>query len=370
MKSEFKLQTENLDTSNLANYLGNFVPIKSLSPENLKELADKSELMALSKGRYAFKQGEKLESICYLLRGSVEIIAEGGNFRVVEAGSTAALLPLEQSSVHRLSARARTDAEIIKIDSNLLDIMLTWQQSGGYEVQSIDSSAEDEDSDDWMSRLLQAKVFHKIPPANIQSIFMRMEARHFIAGDTVIKQGAQGDSFYIIREGRCQVIRQTRKNPEGVVLANLNAGDNFGEEALISGGKRNASIIMVADGVLMHLNKVDFLELMNEPVMRWLAYQEAQKLICEGAVWIDVRLPAEYQSRHFQGSVNIPLPILRLKLAKLDPAKTYIAYCDTGRRSSTATYILNQSGYSAAVLQEGLNSVPPEDLDCQNSSVA
>jgi rhodanese-related sulfurtransferase len=191
----------------------------------------------------------------------------------------------------------------------------------------------------------------------IQKIFMKMEAQHFQRGDSVIQQGDEGEHFYLIREGKCEVVRKTRKNPEGVTLARLGVGDNFGEEALISGGKRNASIIMLTDGVLMSLSKTDFLELMNEPLLNWVNYSEAKEIANGKGIWVDVRLPAEFQSQHLDGSVNIPLPLLRSKVEKLEKNKKYIIYCDTGRRSSTATYLLTENGFEAYVLKEGLNSV-------------
>jgi rhodanese-related sulfurtransferase len=40
----------------------------------------------------------------------------------------------------------------------------------------------------------------------------------------------------------------------------------------------------------------------------------------------------------------------------LDRESPYIVYCDTGRRSSAAAFILNQNGFQSAVLKGGLNS--------------
>ncbi|WP_455210185.1 cyclic nucleotide-binding domain-containing protein [Kaarinaea lacus] len=343
--------------------LSDLVPIKSLSPDHCQELANKSELVTLPQGRFLFKSGDPSERIIYLLAGQVELQNDKGESRVIVGGSKASKLPLEQAKVYRASALAKTEVTFIKVDPNLLDIMLTWEQSGGYEVQELaGSEGISVEEDDWMSRILQAKVFHKIPPANIQSIFMKMEAMHFKAGESVIKQGEDGDRFYILREGKCKVIRKTRQKPEGVVLAVLGAGDNFGEEALISGGKRNASVVMATDGVLMSLTKADFLELMNEPILQRLNYNEAKQITGEGGVWIDVRLPSEFQARHLPNSINIPLPLLRNKLDKLDADRQYIVCCDTGRRSSTATYLLTQNNFNAYVLENGLQGVPNEAL--------
>lgn len=344
--------------------LADLVPIKSLSPDHCQELAGKSELCKLDKGKYLFKEGDQAERIIYVVSGQVELFTGNGPRRLVAGGTKASKLPLDQSKIHQWSAMSKSEVSYIKVDPNLLDIMLTWEQSGGYEVQELKSDVGVEvEDDDWMSRILQAKVFHKIPPANIQSIFMKMEAVHCVAGEAVIKQGDEGEHFYIIREGQCQVLRRTRKNPEGVALATLNVGDNFGEEALISGGKRNASVVMATDGVVMRLAKTDFLELMNEPLLNWVSFGDGKSLAQEGAVWIDVRLPSEFQSRHLTGSVNLPLPILRSKLDKLDAERKYIVCCDTGRRSSTATYLLTQHNIDAYVLENGLQMVAAEEFE-------
>jgi len=207
------------------------------------------------------------------------------------------------------------------------------------------------------------KYFTEFHPANIQSIFIRLETHHFKAGEAVIRQGEEGEHFFIIRDGQCRVIRKTRKNPEGMILAKLKAGDNFGEEALISGGKRNASIVMDTDGVLMSLSKTDFLELLNDPLLKWITYPEGRGMVADGALWIDVRLPAEYQAKCIKNSVNIPLPLLRIKLGKLDPERRYLMYCDSGRRSSIATYLLSQHGIDAYVLQDALENVPTSEME-------
>ncbi|HEY5602833.1 MAG TPA: cyclic nucleotide-binding domain-containing protein [Gammaproteobacteria bacterium] len=335
--------------------LSDLVPIKALSPDHLQELASKSSLCEVAEGRTLFKNGDVAERIIYVLEGQVQLTTESGISRQVAGGSKMAKLPLEQGKVHQYTAVAKSNVKFIKVDPNLLDIMLTWEQSGGYEVQEIDDNSSNDD--DWMSRILQAKVFQRIPPANIQKIFMKMEAHHFKKGDTVIQQGDEGGHFFLIREGKCEVARKTRKNPEGVTLARLGVGDNFGEEALISGGKRNASIVMLTNGVLMSLSKTDFLELMNEPLLNWVSFPEAKEIANGQGIWVDVRLPAEFQSQHLNGSVNIPLPLLRSKVDKLEKHKKYIIYCDTGRRSSTATYLLTENGFEAYVLKDGLNSV-------------
>src|SRR5690606_32810768 len=121
--------------------------------------------------------------------------------------------------------------------------------------------------------------------------FMRMQPVKFSAGDEVIKQGEDGDYFYIITEGKCTVTRETPTNKAGIKLAELGVGDSFGEEALISDAKRNATITMKTDGQLMRLAKEDFKTLLNEPMLNWVNKEAAEKIIADGGKWLDVRLP-------------------------------------------------------------------------------
>jgi len=203
--------------------------------------------------------------------------------------------------------------------------------------------------------LLQTKAFHKIPPANIQAIFMRMQQINYTSGDVILKQGAEGDYFYVLTRGQAVVTRETPLSKEGIKLAELQVGDTFGEEALISDAKRNATVTMASDGAVMRLGKDDFKKLLNEPMLDWLSQEEAEKIVAEGGKWLDVRLPSEYDNQHMDGAVNIPLYFIRLKINTLDHDTKYVVCCDTGRRSSAGAYILNERGYQAYVLRGGIN---------------
>ncbi len=69
-------------------------------------------------------------------------------------------------------------------------------------------------------------------------------------------------------------------------------------------------------------------------------------LINEGAVIVDVRSKAEYQSGHIRGSVNIPLDQLGNNLARLKDKNTpIITCCASGMRSASAKSILLSRGY-------------------------
>ncbi|MEM9208682.1 MAG: cyclic nucleotide-binding domain-containing protein, partial [Pseudomonadota bacterium] len=300
-------------------------------------------------------EGDTEKRTIYVVSGTLELLDQGEVIELVEGESDAARNPVAPVFPRRFSARARDRVQYISIDSDLLDVMLTWDQTGTYEVSELQGAAE-VGGDDWMTILLQAKAFHKIPPANIQAIFMRMQQINYKGGDVVVKQGTEGDYFYVLTRGKCLVTRETPLNKDGIRLAELTVGDTFGEEALISDAKRNATVTMLTDGSVMRLGKEDFNKLLNEPMLNWVSYADAESLIQGGAQWLDVRLPSEFENHHLEGSINIPLYFIRLKLGTLDPDRNYIMCCDTGRRSSAGAYILSERGYKAHVLEGGIAS--------------
>jgi CRP-like cAMP-binding protein len=335
--------------------LKTFSPLDGLKAENLHALARKTQVRELGAGRVLFKEGDSDKRTFYLVDGQIELRADDRLMGVIKSGTAEARAPLAPGLPRKFTARAATDVEYIVIDSDLLDVLLTWDQTGQYEVSELGSGGESLDvTGDWMTTLLQTKAFHRIPPANIQAIFMRMQRINYRARDVVIKQGTEGDYFYVVVAGRCVVTRETPLNKEGIKLAELGPGDSFGEEALIAEAKRNATVTMVADGTLMRLGKADFQTLLNEPLLQWVDPEKAREIVAKGGKWLDVRLPSEFQNFRIDDAVNIPLYFIRLKLNALDKNTQYVVCCDTGRRSSAAAYILSERGFDAYVLKGGL----------------
>jgi len=331
-----------------------FSPLEGLKGDNLYSLIKTVSLHEAKKGETLFKKGDTEKLAVYVLSGTIELKEGNEVIQTITGGTAEALNPISPMLPRHQTAVAADTVEYFTIDSELLDVTLTWDQTGIYEVDDFRFVQAREDGD-WMTALIQHRIFQKLPPANIQTIFARLQQVNCKAGDTVIKQGDEGEYFYVINRGRCTVIRETALDPEGILLAELTVGDTFGEEALISEGKRNATVTMQTDGALMRLGKDDFKNLLAEPILEWLDHDEARDVVAAGGQWLDVRLPSEFDAFHEDGAVNIPLYLLRLRLHTLDSETKYVVYCDTGQRSSVAAFMLSENGFQAVVVKGGLN---------------
>ncbi|NNJ94569.1 MAG: cyclic nucleotide-binding domain-containing protein, partial [Halobacteria archaeon] len=324
--------------------------MNALSEERFAEIAAKVVIEVVKSGRYLFRKGDRDDRTIYLLEGKVDLIdAEHKVTGEVVAGSDASRHPMVHQQPRPVSARVAKKAVIAWIDSRVLDAYLTWDQFNTAEVVELEA----DETGDWMSRLLKIDTFSKLPPSKLQGLLMRMKPFPVEKGDVVISQGEEGDYFYTVHEGRCRVTRREEDGTEQV-LAELGGGDSFGEEALVSAVRRNATITMLTDGQLMRLAKQDFDELLKTQHLRYIHFQAAAKLVVEGAVWLDVRTPDEYAGGSLDDSVNLPLVSLRNELPELVFNTSYVICCDTGQRSDSAAFVLGQKGFDVYVLKGGI----------------
>lgn len=70
---------------------------------------------------------------------------------------------------------------------------------------------------------------------------------------------------------------------------------------------------------------------------------DAKTKISKGAVLIDVRTPAEYNTSHIDGAFNLALE--KIESIDLDKEKVIIVYCRSGSRSKEAADALIAMGY-------------------------
>lgn len=330
-------------------------PIHALSPDNFEEIARRTYVEELPAGRILYTQNDQIRFRYYLLSGEVTIINTQGQSSVLSAENDYSRYPMTSHASPGMKVMAKTNISYICVDNDLLDVLLTWDQSKNYMVKELHQSEEIDDEQDWMTKILCSRIFQRIPPTNIQAMFMRMREISVVMGEVIIKQGEPADFYYILQKGTAEVRRYVAETGREVKLAALKPGEGFGEEALLADTSRSATVMMSSDGVLMKLSGVDFNELLKEPAVEKITLDDALKLQQQGAVLLDVRLETERQIASLPGSINIPLFMLRYKSNTLDTAKKYISYCETGRRSLAAAFLLQERGFEAYVVEGGLN---------------
>lgn len=334
-----------MPTSKEAELLKTRVPINALSDNDRAALLEKISVKHIKRGEYLFRQGDTDSKNVYLLSGRVDLLRDNKVVDTIADDLETARFALAHQFPRKFSARAKEPVKFVSIDSQLLSGLLT-------PTQTESNSVADED---WMTQLLRSSVVQHIPPANIQNVMMRMERVEVKAGDEVVKQGDEGCYFFLIHKGHCVVTRKHDNHSEAEELARLGAGDNFGEEALLSDKLRGCSVTMLTDGVLFRLGKEDFTAFIKRPLTKVVDYEEACKIVEAGGIWLDVRDSAEHQRDGMDGSINIPLHSLRFQIGNLATDRQYVVYCADGNQSAVAAFLLFERDVKAVVLKDGVD---------------
>lgn len=337
--------------------LAHLQPLASLGAESLRELAPLCRRERVTRNLDPFGVRSWDGQVVYLTRGELKLDLADGSTLLIVGGSGDALMPVGRGGRVPVASKAITDVELLRFDEETLDIVVTWDQ-----LTTADGREGAADGPDWraMSGAFAVQsfsngVFAALPPANIDALLQRFRRRPVQRGEVIVRQGDVGDHYYVIDRGRCLVTREVAGAT--VQLAELKGGDAFGEEALLADTARNATVAMKTDGMLLQLDKADFVALLKEPLLHKVSPAEALQRADAGAAWIDTRFAAEYQHDGLAGALNIPLNQIRQALTMLDPGREYIVYCQSGRRSSAAAFLLSQRGYRATLLDGGLKAL-------------
>ncbi len=96
-----------------------------------------------------------------------------------------------------------------------------------------------------------------LPLSRARSLLQVARRMTLPAGETIVKQGTRGDSFYIIVHGTVEIVKS------GVPLKRYRAGDYFGEMAILLDQPRSADAISMTDVDLIAIDRNDFLAILR-----------------------------------------------------------------------------------------------------------
>lgn len=338
-----------------ASDLAKLFPLESLRNETREQLGRDAVVSQCSRHDYVFEAGSVDEDTVYLLEGELQCEYPDGRKVAHVATAQHGRYPLNDAIPRRFAAKVTSSkAKVLRLDRRFLEKIITWDQvSRSESYKHFDSSPG---ANSWVFRLLNSHAFLKLPTGNIEKMFQRFEEIKALPGEIIMREGDAPDYFYVIREGTASVSKYLDGAPQ--VVAYLREGDIFGEDALLANVPRNATVRTMQGGRLMRLKKEDFEAVLKPPMVHWVLPADAARLVKDGAIILDVRMPEEYAQRGIDGAVNIPLYRLREDAALALPTGSHlVVYCNTGERSAAAAFILNGLGYTVHALHGGLGAM-------------
>lgn len=113
-----------------------------------------------------------------------------------------------------------------------------------------------------LARLAKVELLRSLPPEEMESVIACVEPVRVGRGETIFRQGEQGNALYLIDDGQVNIVMQNGAPNESGILAQLGPGQSFGEMALLTGEPRSATAVATQDTLLLRITKEHFDDLM------------------------------------------------------------------------------------------------------------
>ena len=330
-------------------------PINTLREECLSRLGEYTQSEEYLNGGTPFRQGDCDEDAIFLVSGRLRMQSRDGRVLEIDHKDHTARFALANLKPRLYGAEVISErARLVRVKMEILERCAALEQftSGKEGSNSLEEHLV---SEPWVVNLLRTKEFARLPITTLLQLAERAQSITVKQGQVVIRQGEPGEYFYIIAEGSCKISRLT---PVGeIILDQIGPGEPFGESALLSEEPRNATITMLEDGLLKRLSRHDFKRLLADQYIPYSSPKEVRELLRSGAIPIDVRTEEEVTQYRLPNVRNIPLFLIRVRIRSgwFRPENRYVLFCDSGIRSATAAFILNQNQIPAYVAEGGLS---------------
>jgi CRP-like cAMP-binding protein len=111
--------------------------------------------------------------------------------------------------------------------------------------------------------LREAELFDGLSPTEVQAIAGVCQEKRYRAGETITRQGDEGDHLFVVCEGFVEVsLSGPEPGADSRAVVHLGRGQIFGEMALVDQGPRSATVRSTADStVVQAIARRDFMDL-------------------------------------------------------------------------------------------------------------
>jgi CRP-like cAMP-binding protein len=236
-----------------------------LSEEELLTIATRLTVEEHRRGDVIYRSEESAEALYIIESGRVKLIpvVSGEEVSFVELDARAIFGEMGLLTGRPYAESAQTIAEVTLWVLSRKDF---WELTGDYPAIRVALSSRlrahlsPDDQALAVEHLKGVPLFADLPRDAVQGISKQMLLRHVPKDELVYAEGTPGDALYIIESGQVRIVSEAESERE--VFAHLQAGDFFGEMALLTGKSRSSAARAETNTNLWMLYRSDFDELL------------------------------------------------------------------------------------------------------------
>ncbi|XP_057665842.1 cGMP-dependent protein kinase, isozyme 2 forms cD4/T1/T3A/T3B isoform X3 [Diorhabda carinulata] len=204
--------------------------MKNLELTQIREIVDCMYPEEYPAGSIIIQEGD-VGSIVYVLEeGKVEVSRENKILHHLDSGKVLGELAILYNCQRTATIKAHTDCKLWAIERQCFQTIM--MRTG------LIRQAE------YTDFLKSVPIFKTLPEDTLIKISDVLEETVYANGDYIIRQGARGDTFFIISKGKVKVTRKVPSSNNEEFIRTLGKGDFFGEKALQGDDLRTANVIV------------------------------------------------------------------------------------------------------------------------------
>ncbi|ETV90376.1 AGC/PKA protein kinase [Aphanomyces invadans] len=234
-------------------FLRNVPLLHELTDSQMSQLANVVQMLHFKQGERIITKGEK-GNVLYIIKTGTVVCSDAGdgvktveNVRISDGEyfGERALMTREPRAAN---VTAETDVVAFALDRQAFD-------------EILGSLREVMDRNMSMRVIQSVPILKSLLPSSRASLFAALTTQSFEDGQSVIKEGEPGSTFYIIKSGHAVVSKMSGSTV--VEIAKLSVGEFFGEMALLNDEPRKANVVASGSLECFVLERAKFVELLG-----------------------------------------------------------------------------------------------------------
>ncbi|XP_063291125.1 cGMP-dependent protein kinase 1 isoform X2 [Pelobates fuscus] len=254
--------------------------MKNLEISQIQEIVDCMYPVEYGKDSCIIKEGD-VGSLVYVMEdGKVEVTKESVKLCTMGPGKVFGELAILYNCTRTATVKTLTNVKLWAIDRQCFQTIM--MRTGLIKHT------------EYMEFLKSVPTFQSLPEEILSKLADVLEETHYDCGDYIIRQGARGDTFFIISKGLVNVTREDSPSEDPIFLRTLGKGDWFGEKALQGEDVRTANVIAAEAVTCLVIDRDSFKHLIGglDDVSN-KAYEDAEakaKYEAEAAFFANLKL--------------------------------------------------------------------------------
>uniref|UniRef100_A0A8C9TUU0 cGMP-dependent protein kinase n=1 Tax=Scleropages formosus TaxID=113540 RepID=A0A8C9TUU0_SCLFO len=203
--------------------------LKKLDPQHIRDMVECMYERSYAQGHLVITEGEPGNYLYVLADGLLEVLQNGKLLGQMRPGTAFGELAILYNCKRTATVKAVSQSRIWVLERQMF--------------QGIMMSTAQARNEKYFSFLRSVSLLKGLPEEKLAKIVDCLEVDYFDKGDYIIREGEEGNTFFIIAKGEVSVTQTVEGFPEPQEIKTLGVGDYFGEKALVSEDVRSANII-------------------------------------------------------------------------------------------------------------------------------